>query len=96
MTIGGVLDQAALARLHFNVLDPEQQAQAIGRMATSGHGPETISSPLVSTTDLVAMAKTLDIGRNRLPEARKGLLRDGWIVESVGGIKYLEEAADEP
>lgn len=43
MTIGGVLDQAALARLHFNVLDPEQQAQAIGRMATSGHGPETIS-----------------------------------------------------
>lgn len=41
-SIGGVLDTAALAKLHFHALSPDGQEQAIRRMAATGHGPETI------------------------------------------------------
>ena len=43
MTIGGALDMAALAKLHFHVLAPDQQEQAIRRMAVSGYGQQTIA-----------------------------------------------------
>lgn len=45
---------------------------------------------IVSTIDLGAIAKALGMDRKRLPEARKGLERDGWIVESICGIKLRE------
>lgn len=35
-SIGGPLDPAALARLHFHALDREEQAAAIRRMAADG------------------------------------------------------------
>ena len=41
--IGGRLDMAAMGRLHFNILAPEQQAQAIRRLAASGQADMTIA-----------------------------------------------------
>ncbi len=41
--IGAFLDTAALARLHFYALEPEQQAEAIRRQALAGHGEHTIA-----------------------------------------------------
>lgn len=42
-SIGGALDAAALSRLHFNVLDHEQQRQAIARLAATGMSDYGIS-----------------------------------------------------
>jgi hypothetical protein len=42
-SIGGALDTAAMARLHFHALDREQQAQAIRRLAAAGQGDHTIA-----------------------------------------------------
>lgn len=42
-SIGGPLDLAALARLHFHVLDQDQQAAAIRRLAATGQGEHTIA-----------------------------------------------------
>lgn len=41
--IPGVLDMAALARLHFHTLGPDQQADGIRRMAACGHGDHTVA-----------------------------------------------------
>jgi hypothetical protein len=41
--IGGALDQAALARLHFHTLTHDEQAAAIRRLAASGQGEHTIA-----------------------------------------------------
>jgi hypothetical protein len=41
--IGGALDQAALARMHFHALDRDEQAAAIRRLAESGQGDHTIA-----------------------------------------------------
>ena len=43
MSIPGALDMTALSRLHFHVLDREQQAQAIRRLVSSGQGEHTIA-----------------------------------------------------
>lgn len=43
MSIGGTLDVAALARMHFHALDREEQAAAIRRLAASGQGDHTIA-----------------------------------------------------
>jgi KaiC/GvpD/RAD55 family RecA-like ATPase len=48
------------------------------------------SNPFVTTADLLAMAKAQGLNRKRLPEARESLGRDGWIAETVGGIKLME------
>ena len=42
-TIGGRLDQAALARMHFHTLERTEQEAAIRRLATSGQGEHTIA-----------------------------------------------------
>jgi hypothetical protein len=42
-SIGGALDTAALARMHFHALDREQQAEAIRRLAAAGQGEHTIA-----------------------------------------------------
>jgi len=42
-SIGGALDTAALARMHFHALDREQQSQAIRRLAAAGLGEHTIA-----------------------------------------------------
>ena len=41
--IPGVLDVAALARMHFYALTPDEQVQAIRRMAKAGQGVYVIS-----------------------------------------------------
>jgi DNA invertase Pin-like site-specific DNA recombinase len=41
--IPGVLDTAALARMHFHALSRQEQAQAIRRLAASGQGEHTIA-----------------------------------------------------
>ncbi len=43
MSIGGQLDQTAMARLHFTTLAQSEQEAAIRRMAVSGQGPHTIA-----------------------------------------------------
>ena len=42
-TVGGALDQAALARLHFYSLSREQQEQAIRRLAQEGLGEHDLA-----------------------------------------------------
>jgi hypothetical protein len=42
-TVGGQLDLAALARLHFHSLSVEERTAAIHRMASDGHGAHTIA-----------------------------------------------------
>jgi hypothetical protein len=41
--IGGVLNRAALARMHFHALDREEQTKTIRRLAAAGHGEHTIA-----------------------------------------------------
>jgi hypothetical protein len=41
--IGGVVDEAALARMHFATLDQVEQAAAIRRLAAAGHGANTLA-----------------------------------------------------
>jgi hypothetical protein len=43
-SIGGQLDTAALARLHFHALSPAEQASAIRRLAAAGQGEHTIAA----------------------------------------------------
>jgi enhancing lycopene biosynthesis protein 2 len=43
MSIGGALDMAALARLHFTVLSRAEQEAAIRRLAAAGQGEHTIA-----------------------------------------------------
>jgi KaiC/GvpD/RAD55 family RecA-like ATPase len=50
-------------------------------------------SDLVSTPDLHAIGRAQGLSRKRLPEARQALERDGWIAESVGGVRLLESRA---
>ena len=42
--IPGVLDLAALAKMHYLALSPDEQVQAIRRMARAGQGVYVISS----------------------------------------------------
>jgi hypothetical protein len=42
-SIGGSLGTEALARLHFNVLNRDEQAQAIRQLAESGMSDDTIA-----------------------------------------------------
>jgi hypothetical protein len=50
--------------------------------------PEVIITP----ADLQQIAKTQGIKhRARLAEAREGLLKHGWIIETVGGIRVAED-----
>jgi hypothetical protein len=42
--IGGVLDGAALGRLHFHALSSDEQRAAIRKMADAGDGDHTIAS----------------------------------------------------
>ena len=44
MNIGGTLDMAALARLHFSTLTHEEKTAAIRRLAASGQGVYTIAA----------------------------------------------------
>lgn len=43
-TIGGTLNTAALARLHFNVLDEQAKAAAIRRLHAAGQTDTTIAA----------------------------------------------------
>jgi hypothetical protein len=44
---------------------------------------------VISTVDLLAIAKAQKLSRQRLPEVRAALQRDGWLAESVGGVRLL-------
>jgi hypothetical protein len=50
----------------------------------------TTQTPVVTSIDLLAIGKAQGMNRQRVPEARRGLERDGWIVEAVGGIRLVE------
>ena len=50
-------------------------------------------SEIVTTADLQEIGKAQGLSRKRLPEARQALLRDGWIVETIGGIRLLDATA---
>jgi hypothetical protein len=41
--VGGVLDQEALARMHFNALNHEDQLEAIVRLAEAGQTDQAIA-----------------------------------------------------
>jgi KaiC/GvpD/RAD55 family RecA-like ATPase len=45
---------------------------------------------MVSSLELLAMGKAHGLSRKRLPEARNALARDGWLTETVGGVKLLK------
>lgn len=52
-SIGGQLDPAALARLHFHSLDREHQAAAIRRLAVAGQSDHTISAATGLSVEMV-------------------------------------------
>jgi hypothetical protein len=52
-TIGGSLDMAALARLHFYSLDREEQAAAIRRLAATGMGDHGIADASGLSVEMV-------------------------------------------
>ena len=53
MSIGGALDMAALARMHFHALDHDQQGQAIRRLAASGQSEHTIASATGLSVEMI-------------------------------------------
>ena len=52
-TVAGVLDQAALARLHFQELDREQQAAGIRGLAADGYGDHAIACATGLSVELI-------------------------------------------
>lgn len=48
---------------------------------------------VISSLDVITMARTQGIGRNRLSEIRASLVRDGWITDALGGVRLLEGTA---
>jgi hypothetical protein len=51
--IGGTLNAAALARLHFNVLDQDAKASAIRRLAASGQTDTTIAAATGLSVEMI-------------------------------------------
>lgn len=41
--IGGTLDRAALAKLHFLALDPSEQAATLRRLTAAGHSADVLA-----------------------------------------------------
>ena len=54
--VGGALDQAALAKLHFFTLDRAEQAAAIRRLAAAGHTEYGIAVATGSSVEHVRRA----------------------------------------
>jgi len=52
-SIGGKLDAAGLARLHFITLDRGQQAQSVRRMAASGQSDHAIAAATGLAVEMV-------------------------------------------
>jgi ABC-type phosphate/phosphonate transport system ATPase subunit len=52
-TVGGTLDMAALARMHFSSLDREEQAAAIRRLAATGMGDHGIADASGLSVEMV-------------------------------------------
>ena len=52
-TIGGALNAAALARLHFNVLDQGAKVSAIRRLAASGQSDTTIAAATGLSVEMI-------------------------------------------
>ncbi len=52
-SVGGKLDTASLARLHFSALDREQQAQAIRRLAAAGQGEHYIAAETGLSVEII-------------------------------------------
>jgi DNA invertase Pin-like site-specific DNA recombinase len=53
-TIGGQVNTAALARMHFHALDRQQQAQAIRRLAASGQSEHTIARATGLSVEMIS------------------------------------------
>jgi hypothetical protein len=57
-SIGGALDTAALARMHFYTLSPTEQAQAIRRLKAAGRGLTTIATATGLSVEAIAEVLT--------------------------------------
>lgn len=51
--IGGALDQAALAKLHFLALDTSDRAATLRRLTAAGHGVQALARVTGLDVDLV-------------------------------------------
>lgn len=54
-SIGGALDLAALARMHFHALDQDQQVAAIRRLAVAGQSVFTIAQATGLSVEMIRL-----------------------------------------
>jgi hypothetical protein len=54
---------------------------------------EHLDDSIISSIDLVKIGKAQGIPRTRLPEAREGLEKAGWLQPCTGGCKFVPEVS---